>query len=298
MRRAFTLVEVLVVIAIIGVLVALLLPAVQAAREAGRRTQCVNNLKQCGLALLMYHDQHKTLPSGYLSAFDKNGNDTGPGWGWGALILPQLEQNAVFNVIDFNRPIEDKANTVRVANIGSYLCPTDHVQKSWPVKSRDAAGNVLSVICDVAPSNYIGCFGKSEPGVDGEGLFFRNSQIGLRDITDGTSHTIALGERSHFLGPATWAGAVTGAVLFDDDGDEVGRARIENSSGMVLGHAGRDHGPGDAISDVDEFYSLHGYGANFMFADGHVTFLGGDIDSVAYQALATREGGETVQVAH
>jgi len=298
MRRAFTIVELLVVIAIIGVLIALLLPAVQAARESARRTQCVNNLKQCGLALLTYHDLRQTLPAGYLSGFDKAGNDTGPGWGWGALILPQLEQEPVYSAISFDRAIEYQANTIRVDRIATFLCPTDHVQKTWSVKSRDSSGNVLAIICDVAPSNYVGCFGTSEPGVDGEGLFFRNSQIGLRDIADGTSHTLALGERSHFLGPATWAGAVTGAVLFDDDGDEVGKARIENSSGMVLGHVGRGHGPGDAVSDVDEFYSLHGYGANFVFADGHVAYLGGDIDNVAYQALATREGGETVQVAH
>src|SRR5438094_773098 len=89
--RAFTLIELLVVIAIIAVLVGLLLPAVQAARESARRAQCVNNLKQVGLALHNYDQTHKTFPSGYVSNFDAGGNDTGPGWGWAAMLLPQFE---------------------------------------------------------------------------------------------------------------------------------------------------------------------------------------------------------------
>src|SRR5687768_201165 len=96
-RRAFTLIELLVVIAIIGILVALLLPAVQQAREAARRTQCKNNLKQLGLALHNYHDQHKLLPPGYVSDYTTAGTDTGPGWGWAAMILPQIDQGPLFN---------------------------------------------------------------------------------------------------------------------------------------------------------------------------------------------------------
>ena len=90
-RRAFTLIELLVVISIIGLLIALLLPAVQAAREAARRTQCVNNLKQIGLALHHYHSSHQAFPPGYVSNFDPSGTDTGPGWGWAAMLLPQVD---------------------------------------------------------------------------------------------------------------------------------------------------------------------------------------------------------------
>src|SRR5579871_5127540 len=101
-RRGFTLIELLVVIAIIAVLVAILLPAVQQAREAARRASCNNNLKQLGLALQNYHEAHSTFPPGYISNFDGSGNDTGPGWGWGALLLPQMDQQTIQSTIDFN----------------------------------------------------------------------------------------------------------------------------------------------------------------------------------------------------
>src|SRR3982750_4693291 len=94
-RTAFTLVELLVVIAIIGVLVELLLPAVQMARESARRMSCQNNLKQVGLALQSSHDGQGAFPSGYVSAVDATGNDTGPGWGWAAKALPYLEHGTL-----------------------------------------------------------------------------------------------------------------------------------------------------------------------------------------------------------
>src|SRR5262245_42371157 len=120
-RRAFTLVEVLVVISIIGVLIALLLPAVQSARDSARRAQCINNLKQIGLALLNYETVHKSFPSGYVSAYDAGGNDTGPGWGWASFVLPQMEETAIHRAIRFDLAIEDPKNDIRVASIRSYF---------------------------------------------------------------------------------------------------------------------------------------------------------------------------------
>jgi prepilin-type N-terminal cleavage/methylation domain-containing protein/prepilin-type processing-associated H-X9-DG protein len=295
--RGFTLIELLVVIAIIAVLIALLLPAVQAAREAARRGQCVNNLKQIGLALQNYHDTVLTLPPGYVSNFNANGDDTGPGWGWAAMILPQFEQAALFGAINFNLAIEQPANlTARVPLINSFLCPSDTVLPSWSAVNRNAAtGAQISVICNVAPSNYVGMYGTGEPGPSGEGVFFRNSKVSLRDITDGTSQTIFVGERSHRLGEATWVGSVTNALMFPTDNDNIGRYVTEGSSGMVLGHAGEGVGPGDPRSDVNQFYSLHaGRGVNFLFGDGHVTFLKATMSYKVYQALATRAGGEVV----
>src|SRR5258708_2555504 len=125
-RRGFTLIELLVVIAVIGVLVGLLLPAVQQAREAARRMSCRNNLKQIGLALHNYHGSHNVFPPGYVSNFDASGTDTGPGWGWAAMILPQMEQRPLFDAVNFNTPIEAPSNqTNRLGVVGGFLCPSD-----------------------------------------------------------------------------------------------------------------------------------------------------------------------------
>jgi prepilin-type N-terminal cleavage/methylation domain-containing protein/prepilin-type processing-associated H-X9-DG protein len=289
MRRAFTLVEILVVIAIIGTLITLLLPAVQSSREASRRLQCTNNLKQVGLALLNYESSHKVFPPGYVSQIDSSGNDTGPGWGWASMILPQMEQTPIHNVIHFDLPIEHAMNGVRVASIPNYLCPTEDLRQVWQAKGPNG-----SPICEVAESNYVAMFGTTEPGVDGDGMFFRNSKISMRDITDGSSKTIAVGERTHQLGPATWVGSVTNAILFPEDANTQSQGVPEVGAGMTLGHAGEGIGPGGSGGDVNQFYSLHGDGANFLFADGHVNFLLTSMDYKTYQALATRAGGEVI----
>ena len=296
-RRAFTLIELLVVIAIIGVLVGLLLPAVQAAREAARRAQCVNNLKQIGLALHNYDGSHQTFPSGYVSNFNSSGDDTGPGWGWAAMLLPQFEQTPLFNAINFNLAIEHPANlTSRLPSVNNFLCPSDpHPATYWAVNRDAATGAPRRDICEMAASNYIAMYGNGEPGPSGDGLFYRNGKVGLRDITDGTAQTIAVGERSHRLGEATWVGSVTDAIMFPTDGDDIGRYRTETSSGMVLGHVGEGVGPGDRRSDVNQFHSLHsGGGVNFLFADGHFNFLTSGMNYKTYRALATRAGGEVI----
>lgn len=296
-QRGLTLVELLVVIAIIGLLAAILLPAVQAARETARRAQCTNNLKQIGIALQNYHDQSGSLPPGYISGFTSTGDDTGPGWGWASFLLPKVEQKAAYDAIQFSLPIESPANaTARLLEFPVYLCPSDSTAKAWWAWTRDpVTGAPVAQICQVGAANYVGMYGDSEPGVDGNGLFFRNSFIRLRDITDGLSQTIAAGERSHDFGDATWVGSVTGAVLFPDDNNGIGFARPENSTGMVLGHAGEGFGPGDPTADVNQFYSPHGRGVNFLFADGHVRYLPVNTDYRSYPAMSTRASGDVVQ---
>jgi prepilin-type processing-associated H-X9-DG protein len=213
------------------------------------------------------------------------------------MLLPQFEQTPVYSAINFSLPIEDPTNvTSRLPLVNNFLCPSDSVRPFWWAINRDAAtGTLVQNICQVASSNYVGVYGISEPGPNGEGVFFRNSKIALRDITDGTSQTFLVGERSHRLGEATWVGSVTNALLYPTDNDNIGRYVTETSSGMVLGHAGEGHGPGDPRSDVNQFYSLHsGSGVNFLFGDGHVSFLKATMNYKAYLALATRAGGEVV----
>src|SRR5665647_1254936 len=124
--RGFTLIELLVVIAIIGVLVGLILPAVQMAREASRRNQCINNLKQMGLAVHNYELAHGSLPAGYITNWYKK-QEFGPGWGWGTMLLPHMEQSALYSSFNFDFAIEHPADaTARLSYVAVYLCPSDN----------------------------------------------------------------------------------------------------------------------------------------------------------------------------
>jgi prepilin-type N-terminal cleavage/methylation domain-containing protein/prepilin-type processing-associated H-X9-DG protein len=292
-RRGFTIVELLVVIAIIGLLVALLLPAVQAAREAARRSQCGDNLRQMGIAMQSYLDTYRVFPPGYISAFDNQGNDTGPGWGWAAMLLPQLEQSPLCGQIQFGLPIEHPLNAVpRVISLPVFLCPSDksNSQRTWQAQTGPLNP---TAICTVASSNYVGSFGTQEPGVDGNGVFFRNGRITPADIHDGMSQTLLVGERSQYLGPATWTGSVTGAVLLPDLSDGIGGGPPENGTGMVLGHIGEELSPGDRGCEVNMYYSAHGDGVQFLFADAHASYLTNSLGYPVFLALTTRSGGES-----
>lgn len=284
-RHAFTLIEMLVVIAIIGILIALLIPATQRIRESMSRAQCANNLKQIGLALHGYHDRNKVFPSGYVSGVDAKGNDTGPGWGWASFLLPMIEQQQVYDQIQFKVAIEAAVNKPpRTTIIASYRCPSDRTTASlWTARKYDSAGKAIEDVCELAFANYIGVFGVGEPGVDGDGMFYRNSAIRMKDLLDGSGNTLAVGERSSSLANATWVGAVTGTELFP-----------ENSSNFVLGHTGEMDNPAKP-SENNNFSSDHPGGVNFLFADGHVTFLTGSMSAATFQALSTRAGREQIQ---
>lgn len=291
--KGFTLVELLVVIAIIGVLVGLLLPAVQAAREAARRMSCSNNLRQIGLAIQNYHSAHKRLPPGYLASFDAVGNEFGPGWGWGSMILGELEQSNLMRQISFSLPIEHSANAApRTVQLSAFLCPTDTVKSPWTAVTRDAAANPVSTLCQVAASNYVGVFGIREPIGDGDGVLYRNSRLSTKDVTDGTSSTIMVGERSQRWGEATWVGAVTGAMLFPPPNSPA-LPHIEPSSSMVLGHT-FEGAPNSQDLELNNFSSLHASGAYLVFVDGHVQYISSSTDKLTFRALSTRAGAENL----
>jgi hypothetical protein len=227
------------------------------------------------------------------------------------MILPQLEQAAVYNAINFQMIISDPAQqTVRTTPIGVYFCPSDTVMPHvWTASYgfvklvRGAIVSSLTPLADVAGANYVGVYGVGEPGVDGDGIFFRNTALPFAAVTDGLSTTLMVGERApsplNNRGEATWLGAVPDAMFFSclgaaADPDATGPCVKEDGSGMTLGHTGEGHGPGDPWGDVNQFYSKHPGGAHFVFRDGHVGFLKRSMNYQAFVALSTRAKGEVI----
>ena len=205
-QRGLTLIELLVVIVIIVMLIAVLLPAVQAAREASRRARCMNNLKQIGLAMHHYHDAVGGFPPGYVSlvpGHQPTDPESGPGWGWGTMVLPFIDQAPLSNAVNFNRPITDPGSqTVRASILSIYLCPSS--AGSGLIRLSDSSGE--SLVNDLSPGQYVASAGQFQVAdwpSDNNGVFFRNSRVGLRDITDGSSLTMMAEERSRNVSGAT-----------------------------------------------------------------------------------------------
>lgn len=286
LRLGFTLIELLVVIAIIGVLVGLLLPAIQQVRESARLLHCKNNLKQFGVAMHNYETARKHLPTGYEYEYSTNGNTRG--YSWGTLLLPLLEETATFDRIDFSKPLHDIANTViRERHLAGFLCPTD-------ITSFD--GYVEMGPERYAMASYAANFGPPDLDVTQEqrkGVFSRNSRTRLADITDGLSATLMLGERqngpfraaanngNHFEYETAWSGAIRDQI---DPRDDHGH--------MVLFQTG--HTPNHPASDDRDISASHSGLAVFLMCDGSVTPLSDSIDQTVYDAYGTRGGKEII----
>jgi prepilin-type N-terminal cleavage/methylation domain-containing protein/prepilin-type processing-associated H-X9-DG protein len=327
-KQGFTLIELLVVIAIIAVLVSLLLPAVQQAREAARRSQCKNNLKQIGLALHNYHDTHGVFPPGYVDRnFNPNStpdNDLGPGWGWATFLLPNLEQLPLYNQINFSQGVGLGVNAqISQMPLTVYQCPSDGLQQAFVVYDI----TLTNPITTVAHGNYVGCNGWIEcfsgaggnpqpgPGADGlagtfglagVGAFYRNSKNSTASFTDGLSSTIVAGERSSNHSPSTWTGAVAGgqcpawmAVQPPSPYSAPPGPAYDNADfgeAFILAHCNASHRPNADFPayDPDTFYSYHSGGSQFVFGDGSVRFISSFVDGPTYQHLATLAGGEVL----
>jgi prepilin-type N-terminal cleavage/methylation domain-containing protein/prepilin-type processing-associated H-X9-DG protein len=331
----FTLIELLVVIAIIAVLIALLLPAVQAAREAARRSQCVNNLKQIGVALHNYENAQRVFPPGYVSSVLPNVTDPcdqdaensisvdrGSGWAWGSMLLGQMDQQPLYNSINFNLSVAYAANnTCSTTALSAYLCPTDPGPSLVPVFADPPDPNNLgtysgkNIVDTVSRGSYVGMFGVGEicansgstnlpnQGALGTaaGIFYRNSNTSIASISDGTSQTIAIGERSHNLSYVTWTARSIDGWLGKtsplEGGTDQFRASPEECWAQVLGPAGLEDGPrtiNNPQAHIEDYWSRHPGGANFLFADGSVHFLKSTINPSPWRALATKGWGEVI----
>jgi prepilin-type N-terminal cleavage/methylation domain-containing protein len=278
-KRAFTLVELLVVIAIIGTLVALLLPAVQAAREAARRSSCKNNLRQLAIALQNHHDTVGYFPAGW--QFDRR-NPTRSGWGWNVALFPYMEQQPLYDALEAADKTLDQVKAEAASAGATSQHPLFSQLPNLRCPSDDGPDlNESKHITDlrVPLSNYVACHGLSQPlgdskGLDrdnqeggGIGVFYGNSKTKMKEITDGTSNTIALGERSFILNgkAAVWAGVGRPNDASSTDG-------TPNVGGGVSFHLnGRESRGG--------FRSLHPGGAIFVFADCSVHFISDTIQS-------------------
>ncbi len=294
-RAGFTLIELLVVIAVIGILISLLLPAVQMIREAARRTECASNIRQIGLAMMNYESALKRLPTGWDATVDPANPASGPGWGWAYYILPHVEMQSIFDGIDPRLSCDDEQHEeVLKLLVPVFQCASDPADNLLNLNEEIAGGHHHApAIHDppvghdheehwIARSNYSGMFGTTEIEDDpfgGDGVFFANSHIHFRDITDGLSNTILVGERRNDFGHLSWAG------VFAD---------IEEPFPRVVGVA--DHTPNHRDGHFDDFRSFHPQGANFVFADGSVHLINDAIEETVYRAMATRANDELVQV--
>ena len=326
-RPGFTLIELLVVIAIISVLIALLLPAVQSAREAARRIQCTNNLKQLGVALHNYHGAWNGLPVGFLYAYKgilPNSSASQYRWSVLAQMAPYMEQANVFNAINFNFPIAHMptthsalfwpyfpANTTAMATqVAMFLCPSDGAPPP-------AVGT--------GPTNYTFCAGDGSNGGDAtnaDGAFILGPSLSIASLTDGTSQTAAASEQTLGIAgpysqttstpmPMPWSRAmsrVAAAPLTDaacalaPDGWLLNKGSSwwdGNYQNALYNHylppnANRPdcivyHNPGWKAAR-----SYHPGGVNLLFCDGHVAFIKDTVNLTTWRAISTRAGGEVV----
>jgi prepilin-type N-terminal cleavage/methylation domain-containing protein len=279
-RAAFTLVELLVVIAVIGILIALLLPAIQAAREAGRRAQCLNNLKQFGVGLQSYHNEYKAFPVGNAEPSIRTGY--GGWWGFQARILPFVESKAIFQFFNFKYTGScfDCIYSLQKKNIRAatmipifFKCPNDPLQNEI---YHDVSG-------DYGCTNYLGVMGTSPTANDGI-LFhgYSHNVVSMTKITDGTSHTLIMGERGISEDLYGWPYCGAGDWLNSGCGDNLMATNLGLSRGLPDGNHNY------------HFWSYHPNLAQFLMADGSARPLTYDLDFQVLQNLATRAGRESI----
>jgi prepilin-type N-terminal cleavage/methylation domain-containing protein len=323
-RRGFTLVELLVVIAIIGILVALLLPAIQAAREAARRTQCVNHLKQIGLAMHNYHDTFNSLPPATMTTGSHGATAF-------VRMLPFVEQGAVYDQlasVGFGSQTNywlgsTAANTVLIApilaqcKVPAYRCPSSVFPKTEAVGGTNQMVGSYVLIAGSSAHNTTDTNGADGGHCSGGGCFPGNLAVRLADITDGTSNTMLVGEQSHYI-----VGNIgTLRTAFEASGPWMGSKNSRVPRGVGTWSATGTHGTSVSNEDMRSYAfttvrqgpnpkgtanwqqrtrcntpltSAHPGGIMALLGDGKVQFLGDDIDLRLLQNLADRDDGNVI----
>jgi len=286
-RDAFTLVELLVVIAIIGILVALLLPAVQAAREAARRMQCSNNLSQLILAVQNYEMAYLSYPPGTIAEQGPIKNvPQGYHHNWVSQLLPYIEEQVTYRHIDFKVSVYDPANEpAREVRIQVLDCPS----------SADT-GHEFPL------SDYAGCHHHVEAPIDtnNTGVLFLNSSISSKDVTDGTAHTLFIGEKVSDpedvdLGWMSGTRSTlrnTGRPLNTDIARWQGYRRIPLDDGDPLEEAAEEIDP---ALFVGGFSSFHPGVVQFAFGDSHVRSISESVEQSVLRQLANRSDGKLLK---
>jgi len=325
--RGFTLVELLVVITILGILIALLLPAVQAAREAARRAQCINHLRQLALAAQHYHDVHVVFPPG-LNQFRVSQSPQYRGVSLFAFLLPYVEQTALAQSWEYGSPMNNAAGGVAArsaAVMATYLCPSDILREN-PVVDQNAYYGMTSYGGNAGQRSYVPP-GQAAAIATLDGIFHTTGPasmpnadqqpVGIAMITDGTSNTVLFGERSHhdtnfesFVSP----GWTTSLQILGQWAALGGRRRIMDvtMSGDAplnyrlpfdYNHRAQANPPANSATTFQYYEelrwtawgSLHPGGANLAFADGSARFLSETLPAATIQALSTRAGSEVIQ---
>lgn len=327
-RRGFTVIELLVAVSIVGILLALLLPAIQQAREAARRMTCRNNLRQLGLALHNYEAAHGVFPPGKLAAtaYGASRGDCDPEetvvednptacteyQSWTALCLPFYGQGNLANRMEYTSAWSDLVNRETVSTpLDVFLCPTSKGRRVDGDHVHGAAATDYAAVMEVAKLVYTDVFGVPNPGLSARrGALAEHQANRSSEILDGMSQTIVLAESAgrpevYVLGRRMSA-SLFAAYTDDDIVPTPNGYRTDKGIGWADPDAGFDvqgvadngvtsYGPRfiNAIN-VNEAYSFHVGGAHFLLADGSVRFLSENVDAWTYISLCTRAGAETV----